>query len=79
MSKLLRGIGAFSIVLGLIYGLFFGIRNEQLAVILNFAVMGLIPGILFIAIANILDRQEINRRYLEEILSKLPEARNGRF
>ncbi|MNI14438.1 hypothetical protein D3C73_676990 [compost metagenome] len=79
MSKLLRGIGAFSIVLGLIYGLFFGIRNQQFAVILNFAVIGLIPGILFIAIAILLDRQELNRRYLEEILSKLPEVRNGRF
>ncbi|MNP61180.1 hypothetical protein D3C76_1563360 [compost metagenome] len=79
MSKLLRGTGAFFIVLGLIYGLFFGIRNQQFAVILNFAFMGLIPGILFIAIAIILDRQEMNHRYLEEILSKLPEVRDGRF
>ncbi|MBA9086373.1 divalent metal cation (Fe/Co/Zn/Cd) transporter [Fontibacillus solani] len=79
MSKLLRGIGAFFIVLGFIYGLFFGIRDQQIAIIINFAFLGLIPGILFIAIAIILDRQEMNRRYLEEILSKLPEVHNGRF
>ncbi|MNW67370.1 hypothetical protein D3C74_459510 [compost metagenome] len=54
VSILLRGTGAFFIVLA-------------------------IPGIMCIAMALILDRLDENRRYLKEVLRRLPEGQNGKI
>ncbi|MNO44277.1 hypothetical protein D3C76_345140 [compost metagenome] len=79
MSSLLRGTGAFFIVLGLLFGVFFGIKDHQFVVALNLVLLGLIPGIMCISMALILDRLNENRRYLEEVLRRLPEGQNGTF
>lgn len=61
MSILLRFIGWATIVLGLIGGIIAGIRNFSWGIAIIFWISGILSGIIFLALASILDYVEETR------------------
>ncbi|MMZ65401.1 hypothetical protein D1872_278030 [compost metagenome] len=83
MAKILHTLGQVTIILGIILGLVYGLRDDPVLEVLRLEdgsfkwliafswwVSGAISGILFIAFGMMLDYLEENNRHLKELLHR---------
>lgn len=73
MSKILNFIGIIIIAGSFLTGLGLGIYGSSWGALVTLTIQGFLAGIVFLALAMILDRLDENRWYLEELLERLPE------
>lgn len=70
MNKLLKVTGTVFIIAGLLWGIFSAIYGDGWFAALSSILGGFLTGIVFLALAEILDRTDENRYYLEVLLER---------
>ncbi|WP_435921047.1 hypothetical protein [Paenibacillus sp. DYY-L-2] len=73
MIKFLNGIGIVIIAGSLVSGAVMGFSMGEWGQAFWTVVAGILFGIIYIALAVILERVDDNRYYLEEVMNRLPE------